>query len=105
MPAALPLYATLPFVAMLLAIAILPLAAPHWWEPNRNKLIVSAGLGLPVLVLYLGRQPTALVHMAGDYVSFVVLLGGLYAIAGLRPWTRYAQIAPPSTPPASGPTM
>jgi Na+/H+ antiporter NhaD/arsenite permease-like protein len=82
MPAALPLYATLPFVAMLLAIAILPLAAPHWWEPNRNKLIVSAGLGLPVLVLYLGRQPTALVHMAGDYVSFVVLLGGLYAIAG-----------------------
>ena len=82
MPAALPLYATLPFVAMLLAIAILPLAAPHWWEPNRNKLIVSAGLGLPVLVLYLGRQPTALVHMGGDYVSFVVLLGGLYAIAG-----------------------
>lgn len=82
MTAALPLYATLPFVAMLLAIAILPLAAPHWWEPNRNKLIVSAGLGLPVLVLYLGRQPTALVHMGGDYVSFVVLLGGLYAIAG-----------------------
>jgi len=82
MPAALPLYATLPFVAMLLAIAILPLAAPHWWEPNRNKLIVSAGLGLPVLVLYFGRQPTALVHMGGDYVSFVVLLGGLYAIAG-----------------------
>ena len=28
-----------------------------------------------------------------------------YATAGLRPATRYAQIAPPSTPPASGPTM
>ena len=82
MPAAPPLYATLPFVAMLLAIAILPLAAPHWWESNRNKLTVSAVLGLPVLVLYLGREPAVLVHMARDYVSFVVLLGGLYAIAG-----------------------
>ena len=82
MPAAPPLYTTLPFVAMLLAIAILPLAAPHWWESNRNKLIVSAVLGLPVLVLYSGRAPAALVHMAHDYVSFVVLLGGLYAIAG-----------------------
>jgi Na+/H+ antiporter NhaD/arsenite permease-like protein len=82
MPAGPPLYATLPFVAMLLAIAILPLAAPHWWEPNRNKLIVSVVLGLPVLVLYLGREPAALVHMAHDYLSFVVLLSGLYAIAG-----------------------
>jgi Na+/H+ antiporter NhaD/arsenite permease-like protein len=82
MPAAPPLYATLPFVAMLLAIAILPLTAPHWWESNRNKLIVSAVLGLPVLVLYLGREPAALTHMAQSYVSFVVLLGCLYAIAG-----------------------
>src|ERR1041385_7434392 len=82
MPAALPLYATLPFVAMLLAIAILPLTAPHWWESNRNKLIVSAVLGLPVLVLYLGREPGALTHMAQSYVSFLILLGGLYAIAG-----------------------
>lgn len=82
MPVVPPLYATLPFVLMLLAIAILPLAAPHWWESNRNKLLVSAVLGLPVLLVYLGREPAALVHTAHDYVSFVVLLGGLYAIAG-----------------------
>ena len=82
MPAPLPLYSVLPFVAMLLAIAFLPLTLPHWWEPNRNKLIVAAGLGLPVLLLYLAREPRALVHMAGDYVSFIVLLTGLYVIAG-----------------------
>jgi len=46
MLAPLPLYALLPFVAMLLAVALLPLAWPHWWEPNRNKLLVSAVLGL-----------------------------------------------------------
>ena len=82
MPAPLPLYAVLPFVAMLLAIALFPLWLPHWWESNRRKLVVSAVLGAPVLVLYLARQPGALVHMAGDYVSFMILLSGLYVIAG-----------------------
>ena len=35
-----------------------------------------------MLVLYLARQPGALVHMAADYVSFIILLAGLYVIAG-----------------------
>lgn len=82
MLAPLPLYALLPFVAMLLAIALLPLAWPRWWEPNRNKLLVSAVLGLPVLLLYLLRGPAALVHTAGDYASFIILLAGLCMIAG-----------------------
>src|SRR3989441_3876821 len=77
-----PVYTVLPFVAMLLAIAVCPLWVPHWWEANRNKSLVSALLGLPILALYLARQPTALVHMAEDYVSFIVLLGGLYVISG-----------------------
>ena len=67
---------------MLLAIAFCPLGLPHWWESNRNKLVVAAVLGAPVLVLYLAREPGALVHMAGDYVSFIILLAGLYVIAG-----------------------
>src|SRR5713226_9429290 len=67
---------------MLLAIAFCPLWLPHWWESNRNKLVVSGLLGAPMLVLYLVREPGALVHMAGDYVSFIVLLAGLYVIAG-----------------------
>ena len=82
MPTALPLYTVLPFLAMLLAIALFPLWLPHWWESNRSKLAVAAVLGAPVLVLYLARQPGALVHMAADYVSFIILLAGLYVIAG-----------------------
>jgi Na+/H+ antiporter NhaD/arsenite permease-like protein len=81
-PTTLPLYSVLPFVAMLLAIAVFPLWLPHWWESNRSKLVVAAVLGAPVLVLYLARQPGALVHMAADYVSFIILLAGLYVIAG-----------------------
>jgi Na+/H+ antiporter NhaD/arsenite permease-like protein len=79
---ALPLFWLSPFAILLLAIAVCPLWVPHWWEPNRHKLLVCAVLGLPVAVLYLSREPRALVHMAEDYVSFIVMLAGLYVIAG-----------------------
>ncbi len=72
----------LPFVGLLLAIAVLPLAAPHFWESNLRKLGVGAVLSAPVLFLYLRARPAALVHAAQDYVSFIVLLGGLFVISG-----------------------
>src|SRR5574341_1907040 len=72
----------IPFVALLLAIAILPLVAPRFWAKNLYKLGVSAVLGLPILFLYLPHSPQAVLHSARDYMSFVVLLGGLYVIAG-----------------------
>ena len=77
-----PVYSVLPFVAMLLAIALCPLWMPHWWESNRNKLIAATVLGLPVLVLYAIRHPAALAHTAEDYVSFIILLAGLYVVSG-----------------------
>ena len=80
-----PIYTVIPFVAMLLAIAVGPLWVPLWWHRNSHKLLVGAVLGAPVLALYLVRRPAALVAMAEDYVSFIVLLAGLYAIsAGIR---------------------
>jgi Na+/H+ antiporter NhaD/arsenite permease-like protein len=72
----------LPFVGLLLSIAVLPLAAPHFWESNLRKLGVAALLGAPVLVLYLEAHPQSLVRAAEDYVSFIVLLGGLFVISG-----------------------
>jgi len=77
-----PISAVIPFIVMLLAIAVCPLWVPHWWESNRNKMIVSAALGLPVLALYMVRRPAALGAMAEEYVSFIILLGGLYLISG-----------------------
>jgi Na+/H+ antiporter NhaD/arsenite permease-like protein len=71
-----------PFVALLLAIAVLPLAAPHFWESNLRKLAVSIVLGAPVVILYLQHAPDALAHSARDYVSFMILLGSLFAISG-----------------------
>jgi Na+/H+ antiporter NhaD/arsenite permease-like protein len=71
-----------PFFALLLAIAVLPLVTPHFWESNARKLAVSALLGLPVLLLYAGRAPQAILHSAEDYASFMVLLGSLFVISG-----------------------
>ena len=73
---------TLPFAALLLSIAILPLAAPRLWESNLRKLAIAALLAAPVLLLYARARPEALLHAAGAYVSFVVLLGGLFVISG-----------------------
>jgi Na+/H+ antiporter NhaD/arsenite permease-like protein len=67
---------------MLLAIAVCPLWVGHWWESNWNKMIASAALGLPVLAIYGVRHPAALLHTAEDYVSFIILLAGLYVISG-----------------------
>jgi Na+/H+ antiporter NhaD/arsenite permease-like protein len=71
-----------PFVLLLLAMALLPLSTPHFWESNLRKLGVAAVLGLPVAVLYLGRHKEALVHAGSDYVSFIVLLASLFVVSG-----------------------
>ncbi len=78
MTSAPPVYSVLPFVAILLAIGVCPLLVPQWWESPRNKLMTSVVLGLPVLAIYGVRDPKALVHACGDYVSFIVLLAGLF---------------------------
>ena len=71
-----------PFLTLLIAIAVLPLVATHFWDSNTRKLIVSLVLGAPVVALYLRYAPAAVVHSATDYVSFMVLLGSLFVISG-----------------------
>ena len=80
------LWTLLPFVLMLLGIAILPLVACRWFEHNRNKAIVSAVLGVPTLI-YLFAQfgslgVEAAANTAEEYVSFIILLLALYTISG-----------------------
>ena len=70
------------FVLLLLAIAVLPLAAEHWWEHNRNKGLVAGLLSLPIAGLYLARAPVELLHPILEYFSFIVLLWSLYTVSG-----------------------
>lgn len=79
-----PLIMILPFVLMLGAIAVLPLTFNHFWEKNKNKLIVSVVLGIPVLIYLLMNGFThEIIHtMLFDYVPFIILLGSLFTITG-----------------------
>jgi Na+/H+ antiporter NhaD/arsenite permease-like protein len=75
-----------PFALLLLAIAVMPLAFPRWWDSNRNKAIVSAALAIPFavwLVLAHGEAGLReLTHAGLDYVSFMALIGSLFVISG-----------------------
>ncbi|MBI5067762.1 MAG: sodium:proton antiporter [Deltaproteobacteria bacterium] len=78
----LPAWSVLPFAVMLLAIAVLPLAAPHFWEHNRNKALFSLVLGAPVAAWMASHDPSVVLHTAHEYLAFIILLGALFVIAG-----------------------
>ncbi len=77
---ALPLWAVLPFMGFLLAIALFPLLVPRFWAQHFGK--VSAAFGVPVAAWFLFAAPHELLHTALEYVSFLVLLGSLFTISG-----------------------
>lgn len=79
-----PLWASIPFLIMLAMIAVGPLLFHHWWENNRNKLIVSVALGIPVAIyLIINGMTDNLMHqILFDYVPFIILLGALFTITG-----------------------
>ncbi len=81
---------TLPFIAILLCIALLPLFSfSHiWWEENTHRLVVSLVCGLCTLAYYLvvrgpgGVMPVLEHAIVAEYVPFIVLLFSLYVISG-----------------------
>ena len=81
---------TVPFVLMLLSIAILPLLRPtmHWWESNTNRLAIALGLAALTLVYYavfdspVGALLAVEHAIPGEYVPFIMLLFSLYVISG-----------------------
>jgi len=77
-----PVFAAIPFILILAAIAIFPLAIPHFWDRNRNKAVVAALVASPIAIWLLAAQPSLLLHTATDYVSFILLLGSLFIITG-----------------------
>ncbi len=82
----LPLWTMLPFGVLLLSIAVLPLAVPHWWESNRSKAVVAFTLGLLSVAYFIathGALGVEKVEEASlDYLSFIALLASLFVISG-----------------------
>lgn len=70
------------FAAMLLAIAITPLAAPKFWKKNLNKLIVTLIIAIPFAIYIITRDWRALAYEMHEYLSFMLLLASLFIISG-----------------------
>jgi Na+/H+ antiporter NhaD/arsenite permease-like protein len=68
----------LPFAALLLSIAIMPLFAAHFWH-SRYPLVCLV-LALPVVAYFTYADPHRLSETALDYVSFILLLGSLFVV-------------------------
>src|SRR5262245_33127027 len=73
----------LPFAAMLLGIAVLPLLIPHEWEHPAAPAALSAACSLPVLIMALyGGTMGEIGEGLEEYVAFIALIGALYVVAG-----------------------
>lgn len=82
----LPIWFCLPFAGMLLCIAICPLVAGMWWEKNKPYVVIFWSLAfLLPFTMYAGWQMAAdqvLEVIFGGYITFIVLLFGLFCVAG-----------------------
>ena len=71
-----------PFVLMLLSIALMPFIHAHWWEKNYPKVAVALGLFTGGYYLLVLGQTHRMMEVAHEYISFIALIGSLFVVAG-----------------------
>ena len=84
--ATVPIWLCIPFAGLLLCIAVLPLVKPEWWEKNQPLAVAAWSLLfiIPFAVTYSAGDAveTVLECILNDYLTFIVLLFGLFCVAG-----------------------
>ena len=81
----LPLWSVIPFIGILLSIALFELVAPRFWHHNFGKVSAAWALvfAIPFLIAYRGTAFDAILHIyVADYIPFIILLWGLFTAAG-----------------------
>lgn len=76
----------IPFIGMLLSIAIFPLIAGKWWEKKKQYIVILWSLLflIPFAVKYSAgvMGETLLDIVLNDYMTFIILLFGLFCVSG-----------------------
>ncbi|MBN2284090.1 MAG: sodium:proton antiporter [Deltaproteobacteria bacterium] len=83
--AVLPVWTVIPFAGILLSIALFPLAFPHFWHNHFGKISAFWALlfAVPFLYVYHMEALHQIFHIyLIDYIPFIILLWGLFTIAG-----------------------
>ena len=81
----LPAWSALPFLGILLSIALFPLLAARFWHHHYPKISAAwaAALIVPFVAAYGSPAIHEILHMAiVDYLPFIVLIGTLFTIGG-----------------------
>ena len=81
----LPVWSALPFVGVLLSIALFPLLAPRFWHHHYPKVSAAWSIVLlvPFVIAYRDAAISAVLHVAiVDYIPFIILLAALFTIGG-----------------------
>ncbi len=81
----LPLWTVIPFVGILLSIALGPLIAPHFWHAHFPKVSAFWALlfAVPFLFWNTSEAVQEILHIyLMDYIPFIILLWGLFTISG-----------------------
>jgi Na+/H+ antiporter NhaD/arsenite permease-like protein len=79
------LYSTIPFIGILLSIALFPLFAPLFWHHHFGKVAAfwAAAIAVPMLGIYKGAALHGFLHiLIADYIPFIILLWGLFTVSG-----------------------
>jgi len=81
----LPLWTGLPFMGILLSIALFPLLAPRFWHHHYSKVSLAWALvfAVPFVIVYRGLAVFEILHIyLIDYIPFIILLWGLFTVSG-----------------------
>lgn len=81
-----PIWLCIPFACLLLCIAILPLVKAEWWEEHQPHVVALWSLLfiIPFALLYGAGEAAEIVLecIVADYLTFIVLLFGLFCVSG-----------------------
>lgn len=75
-----PYWTSIFFIGLLLSIAIFPLVNSEWW--GKKYGYVSFAFAIPAIIIVISKDWHLLLHTMEEYISFIILLGSLFIIAG-----------------------
>jgi Na+/H+ antiporter NhaD/arsenite permease-like protein len=82
----LPIWMCIPFIGMLLSIAVFPLFKAVWWDKHKQYVVIVMSLLFLVPFTIQFGFGTAIEELlkviVGEYLTFIVLLFGLFCVAG-----------------------
>lgn len=75
-------YMVIPFLLLLLLIAIAPLFFQHFWEHNYHRIAIFLGLIVTTYYATVLNDFVSLKHTLVEYLSFIALLSSLFVASG-----------------------